>query len=276
MSSHDLEDRLGLFGPDSVSWLVHADPVLIVGGIRALLLQALHPLAMAGVAEHSGFRDDPWGRLGRTAEFVGTLTYGTRREAVKAAARVRGVHRGLAGIEPEFGTPYRVDDPALLLWVHACEVDSFLSTARRARAPIDDQQADQYLAEQVRAAELVGVPAADVPSTVADLATYFTDVAPMLRCTAAAREGSRFLLLPPMPTWVSVLTPARPAWGSVAGLAFELLPRWARRMYGLPTLAPSQATATASLRALRGGLSRLPERWREGPNLREARARLAG
>ena len=90
-AGHD--DSAGLFGPDSITWRLHSDPILLVGGIRALLLQALHPLALAGVAQHSGFKEDPWGRLGRTAEFVGTLTYGTRSEAVKAAARVRGAHR---------------------------------------------------------------------------------------------------------------------------------------------------------------------------------------
>lgn len=269
------DEVAGLFGPDSVTWQLHADPLLIVGGIRALLLQSLHPLALAGVAEHSGFKEDPWGRLGRTAEFVGTLTYGTRSEAVKAAARVRGVHRGLSGVEPESGTPYRVDDPALLLWVHCCEVDSFLSTARRAGADLSDAEADRYLTEQVLAAELVGIPPEDVPAAREDLDSYFTDVQPMLRVTAEAQRAVRFLLAPPMPAWVRVLTPARPAWGGLATLSFALLPAWARRMYRLPGLTSTDAAATAGVRALRNSLQRLPIQWREGPAVRAARERLA-
>ncbi len=270
------DDRAGLFGPDSVTWRVHSDPLLIVGGIRALLMQALHPLALAGVVEHSGFREDPWGRLGRTAEFVATLSYGTRSDALKAAARVRGAHRGLIGIEPDSGMPYQVDDPALLLWVHCCEVDSFLSTARRSGAELSDADADGYLCEQVRAAELVGIPARDVPADRADLAAYFTDMAPMLRASAEAKRALRFLLAPPMPTWVRVLTPARPAWGGLATLSFALLPPWARRMYRMPGLTTTDAAATAGVRALRTSLQTLPARWREGPALRAARERLAG
>ncbi len=272
----DSDELAGLFGPDSITWRVHADPLLIVGGLRALLMQALHPLALAGVAEHSGFREDPWGRLGRTAEFVGVLTYGTRSEALKAAARVRGAHRGLTGVEPDSGTAYRVDDPALLLWVHCCEVDSFLTTARRGGAELSDVDADAYLREQGLAAELLGVPREDVPADQADLADYFTDIQPMLRATAESQRAARFLLAPPMPAWVRVLTPARPAWGGLAALAFGLLPSWARKMYRLPGLAPTDAAATAGVRALRSSLQRLPEQWREGPARRAARERLAG
>jgi len=273
-AGHD--DSAGLFGPDSITWRLHSDPILLVGGIRALLLQALHPLALAGVAQHSGFKEDPWGRLGRTAEFVGTLTYGPRSEAVKAAARVRGAHRGLVGVEPESGTSYRVDDPALLLWVHCCEVDSFLSTARRAGAGLTEADADRYLGEQVLAAELVGIHRADVPVDRADLESYFTDIAPMLRNTDEAQRALRFLLAPPMPSWVRVLTPARPAWGGLAALSFGLLPGWARRMYRLPGLITTDAAATAGVRALRTSLQHLPVRLREGPALRAARERLAG
>lgn len=270
------DDVAGMFGPDSVTWRLHADPLLIVGGIRALLLQALHPLALAGVAKHSGFKQDPWGRLGRTAEFVGTLTYGTRSEAAKAAARVRGAHRGLTGVEPESGTAYRVDDPALLLWVHCCEVDSFLSTALRAGADLSDSDADRYLSEQVLAAELIGIPREDVPTDRADLADYFTDMRPILRATAESQRAARFLLAPPMPAWVRLLTPARPAWSGLAALAFGLLPSWARKMYHLPGLPTTDAAATAGVRALRSGLQRLPVQWREGPAIRAARERLAG
>lgn len=270
------DEVAGFFGPNSITWRMHADPILVVGGLRALLMQALHPLAMAGVAEHSGFAADPWGRLERTAAYIGAISYGSRSEAVKAAARVRGAHRGLSGVETETGQPYQVDDPALLLWVHCCEVDSFLTTVRRAGAEFDDTEADQYLAEQVRAAELIGIPACDVPASRADLDDYLSDIQPMLRVTPPARQGARFLLAPPMPAWVQVLTPARPAWGGLTTLSFALLPSWARRMYRLPGLSTTDAAATVGVRALRASLQRLPLQWREGPALRAARERLVG
>ena len=107
----------GLYGPDSVTWRVHADPSMALAGLRALLLQAVHPLAMSGVAQHSDFREDPWGRLFRTAEYVGVTTFGTTEHARRAGAKVRGIHRRLGGIEPESGIGYRVNDPELLRWV---------------------------------------------------------------------------------------------------------------------------------------------------------------
>ena len=122
------EDVLGFFGPDSVTWRMHSDPTFSVGGLRALLLQALHPVAMDGVARFSGgFREEPWPRLIRTATYVDTLTFGTRTEARARGDRVRGIHRRLGAIEETTGRTYRVDDPDLLLWVHCCEVDSLLT-----------------------------------------------------------------------------------------------------------------------------------------------------
>jgi uncharacterized protein (DUF2236 family) len=266
---------LGYFGPDSVTWQVHADPVMWVGGLRALFLQALHPLAMAGVEQHSGFRDDPWGRLFRTADYVGVVTYGTKAEADRAASRVRGRHRRHTGVEPESGIPYAVDDPELLLWVHCCEVDSFLGTARRAGLRLSAAQADRYVAEQVRAAGLAGIPAELVPRTVAEVEAYFRRLRPELRLTAAARSAARFVLFPPMPLAAQLATPARPVWVGVAGLAFGLLPAWARRTYRLPGLPVTDVGATLALRWLRLAVRALPPRLREGPNYRQAKARLA-
>jgi len=266
---------LGYFGPDSVTWRVHADPVLWVGGLRALFLQALHPLAMAGVEQHSGFRDDPWGRLLRTAEYVGVLTYGTRAEADRMAAQVRGRHRRHSGVEPESGTPYSVADPELLLWVHCCEVDSFLGVARRAGLRLSATQADGYVGEQVRAATLAGIPAESTPRTVAGLEAYFQRLLPDLRLTAAARSAARFVLFPPMPALTQLATPARPVWVGVAGLAFALLPAWARRLYRLPGTPLTDPGATLALRCLRLAVQALPATMREGPHYRQAKARLA-
>jgi len=265
---------LGLFGPDSVTWRVHADPTMGVAGLRALLLQALHPLAMAGVHQHSAFRDQPWGRLFRTAEYVGVITYGTTAEARKAAARVRGLHRNRTGVEPESGQAYRVNDPELLLWVHASEIDSFLSCARRGGLSLSAAEADRYVAEQVRAARLVGIEGA-VPASVAELNRYFELVRPQLRVTEAARSAVRFVLVPPMPLWVGVLTPARPAWVGMASLALTLLPRWARRLYGLPGLPTTDLGASLTARGLRTALLAVPPVLRDGPHLRAAQARAA-
>ena len=260
------EDRTGFFGPESVTWRVHADPSFSVGGLRALLLQALHPVAMDGVARFSGaFRDDPWPRLIRTAAYVDTLSFGTRSEAVRAVARVRGIHRRLGAVERTTGRAYRVDDPDLLLWVHCCEVDSLLGVARRAGLPLSDDDADRYVAEQVVAAELVGVDRAEVPASVAELAGYFERMRPSLAATRAARDAYRLIVLPPMPGWVRYLTPAQPAWGGLAALAVGLLPPWARRLYSLPGFALTDAAATGAVRAFRQATLRLPRTARRSP-----------
>jgi uncharacterized protein (DUF2236 family) len=270
------EDRLGFFGPDSVTWRIHADPSYHLGGMRALMLQALHPVAMDGVAHNStGFRDEWWMRMTRTGQYVETVTFGTRTEARRMAARVRGLHRKLSGVEQTTGRAYHVDDPDLLLWVHACEVESLLTTARRAGVPLSDAEADRYVLEQVASAQLVGVPPATVPTSVAELDAYFEDIRPSLTATPAAVDGVRRLFLPPMPGWLQVLTPARPAWGTLASLGMALLPAWARRMYSLPGLALTDAAATSGLKAFRAGFLALPERARWSPTVRGGFERVA-
>ena len=263
----------GLYGPDSVTWRVHADPSMALAGLRALLLQAVHPLAMSGVAQHSDFRDDPWGRLFRTAEYVGVTTYGTTVQAQRAGAKVRGIHRRLAGIEPESGRTYRVDDPALLRWVHCVEVESFLTTALRCGLRLTDAEQDRYYAEQVVGASLVGLDPATVPASVGQMAAYFREVQPDLRVTAKAREAARFILWPPMPSLVGLGTPARPAWVALTTAAFAMLPRWARRLYSLPGLPTTDLAATAAGLAFRTGLLVVPDALRAGPHLKDARAR---
>ena len=268
-------DDLGYFGPDSVTWRLHADPMQWVGGVRALFLLTLHPLAMAGVEQHSTFRQDPIGRLQRTGDYLGAVTFGTKAEADRAAARVRGVHRKVRGIEPESNTPYWAPDPELLLWVHCGEIDSFLTIGRRAGVRLTDADADRYVAEQVTAAELVGIPREMVPASTAELADYFTRTRPQLRTTAAARSTARWLFVPPMPTIVQLATPARAVWASAAGLAFATLPRWARRMYGSPGLPTTDLGASVTLRWLRTASVVLPSSIREPPAYRAAKARLA-
>lgn len=267
---------LGYFGPASVTWRVLADPTANIGGVRALFLQALHPLAMAAVHEHSDFAAAFWPRLRRTAQYVMTVAYGTTEQADAAAARVRAVHQRVSGVDPVTGQPYAANDPELLRWVHATEVDSFVEVACRGGVGLDDAQLDTFLTEQVRAAELIGVP--DVPGNRAALAEYLRTVRPRLRSSPIARSAAMRLAVPPMPLWVQLATPARPLWSLIAGLGFALLPPWARRLYGLPGLPSADFAATLALRTFRAAALRLPERWRYGPILQDAlaRARDAG
>jgi uncharacterized protein (DUF2236 family) len=229
---------------------------------------------MAGVAGHSRFRSDPWGRLVRTARYVGTVTYGTTAEAKRAAAAVRGLHRTVKGTDPESGRPYSASDPELLTWVHVTEVDSFLTTARRGGLALTDAEADAYVAEQAEANALLGVPAALAPHTVAEIDEYYARMRPRLQVGTHAREAAKFVIHPPMSRKVAWLTPARPAWYGLGGLAFALLPRWVRRMYRLPGLPTTDMAATIGVRTLHTTLMQIPEARRDGPALTAAKERM--
>jgi uncharacterized protein (DUF2236 family) len=265
----------GLFAPDSVTWRVHGDPVLWIAGLRALLLQAVHPAAMAGVLQHSDFRADPWGRLFRTADYVGVVSFGSRAEVERVGAHVRGLHSRVAGTDATTGVTYRASDPELLRWVHCCEVESFLTTYQRAGGGLSRDEVDRYYAEQTRAAAVVGLDPADIPASGAAMASYFDGMRPLLAVDRRTRRVATYVLTPPMPRRVSLLTPARPAWATGAALAAALLPRWTRRLYGLPGLPTADLAATVALRSLKHAMDLAPERYREGPHLRAARARLA-
>jgi len=266
----------GLFGPDSVTWRVHGDPSMALAGFRSLLLQAVHPLVMAGFDDNSSFRDDPWGRLRRTGDWVATVTFGTTAEAEQAGAVLRAVHGRLApGVEPETGLPYRVDDPELLLWVHCTEVESFLSTFRRCGGHLAAGDGDRYVDEMRRSAALVGLDPEAVPRTEAQIQDYYRRVRPQLRVTSVARRNALWGFVPPMPRWVEVATPARPAWAALVATSAAMLPRWARRLYGLPGLPLTDLSATVSGRALRTTLAALPDAWIQSPTHRAARERVA-
>ena len=265
----------GLFGPGSVTWRVHGDPIMWIAGLRALLLQALHPAAMAGVLQHSDFRADPWGRLLRTADYVGVVSFGSTAEVEKLGAKVRAIHGKVRGIDPESGVSYRADDPTLLRWVHCCEVESFLSTYQRAGGRLTPDEVDDYYAEQTRAAAVVGLDPDMVPASKAEMVGYFASIRGELAADGRARELARYVLAPPMPRWVRWATPARPAWATGAALAVALLPSWARRMYGVPVPPLSGVAAAAGVRTLRASTALAPRAYREGPHLRAARARLA-
>ena len=269
-----MEGDVGLFGPDSVTWRVHAEPVLWFAGLRALYLQALHPRVVEGVVQNSNYRDDAWGRLFRTANYVGAVVYGSTAEAHRAAAKVRGIHRRLRARDPDTGEVYRVDEPDLLLWVHVTEVESFASTARRAGCPLSDADVDAYYAEQVRAAELMGLDPATVPDSAESVDAYYRSARPQLRLGDGAKQTAKFLVAPPLP-WGLGWTPVRGVWLGVSGLGFSLLPRWARRIYRMPGLPTTDMTATLTLRGLRAAIETLPDRVTRGPIYAEAMARAA-
>ena len=210
-------------------WRVHRDASMFVGGITALLLQSLQPQAMAGVAGHSGYKSDPWGRLQRTSHYLATTTYGTIPDAEAAIGRVRAVHERVRGQDSD-GRPYRASDPHLLKWVHLAEADSFLRAHQAfGAAPLTPQDADTYVAQAAVPARLLGV--VDPPETVEDLTVQLAAYRPELEATPAAREAARFLLFePPLPLL------ARPGYGTLAAGAVSLLPSWARSALelGLP------------------------------------------
>ncbi|MFF0015695.1 oxygenase MpaB family protein [Streptomyces sp. NPDC005374] len=217
------------FAPGRPIRTVHGDASMFIGGLSALLLQSLHPLAMAAVAGHSGYRGDPWGRLQRTSTFLAVTTYGTAEDAQHAVDHVRGIHDRIRGTTAD-GEPYHAADPHLLAWVHAAETDSFLRAHERYGAhPLDAAGYDAYVADTARVAEALGVT--DPPRDRRELSERLTALLPELRATPEARAAARFLLFrPPLPLAV------RPLYGGLAANAVALLPPWARRMLWLPRL----------------------------------------
>jgi uncharacterized protein (DUF2236 family) len=236
------------FADDRPIRRVHADASMFVGGLRALLLQSLHPLAMAGVAEHSNYRDDPWGRLQRTSTFLAETTFGCAVDAQRAVDRVRGIHRRVHGTAAD-GRFYTATDPHLLEWVHVAEADSFLRAHQRyGAAPLDQAGRDGYVADMADIAARLGV--LDPPRTERELAQRLKAFRPELHSTPAAREAARFLLLtPPLPL------AARAPYGALTATAVTMLPLWARIPLLLPYFPPVELTVVRSVgRVLVGGI----------------------
>jgi uncharacterized protein (DUF2236 family) len=254
----------GLFGPASVVWRVHRDRSFLVAGMRALMLQALHPLAMAGVAQHSDWRRDPFGRLAATSGYLLTVTYGERAAAQAAAARVRAVHARVRGVDEVTGLPYCAEDPALLLWVHAALVDSIVTVVRAYGRRLEAADADAYVAGTVPLATILGVPAGMVPRDAAALSRYLTSV-DLVRATPAACEAMEVVLDPP-----ELDGDLRELWHDVGRVAVGSLPEWARRLYGWPA-PPPQALEREPVRQLIGVLDLAFE---SQPGVLEARRRI--
>ncbi|MBN8814109.1 MAG: DUF2236 domain-containing protein [Sphingomonas sp.] len=222
-------DGSGLFAPDSVSWRVHIDVTgMMVGGIAALMLQMLHPKVLAGVWDHSGFREDMNARLRGTARFIAQTTFETRSSAEAQIERVRHIHDKVSGTLPD-GTPYSANDPRLLAWVHVAEATSFLAGWIRYGEPgmsLADQ--DRYFAEIAVIGELLG--AAPVPRSRAEAEALIADFLPELKSDERSREVLNLLLHQRAPSLALV-----PFQALTMNAAIELLPDWARRMHGLPT-----------------------------------------
>jgi len=251
----------GLYGPKSIVWRVHRDRSFPLAGIRSLMIQALHPLAMAGVAQHSTWRQDPFGRLAATSSYLLTTTYGDTASALAAAAWVRKIHVHVRGTDPETGLPYSAEDPSLLLWVHAGMVDSIVEVVSRYGREFD---ADRYVAEMVPFAEIVGVPRDDVPTTVASLRAYIESVE-LRQATAAASEAIGIVLDPP-----DLDAGTRDLWRDLGQVAVGTLPGWAREMYGYAE-PPAELMERESVRQLLGALDLAFESL---PGVLEARQRI--
>jgi len=218
------------FGPDSITWLIQSDWSTIIGGVESLLVQTLHPPTMSGVAQHSAYKEDPFGRLHRTANFIGTTTFGSAADAERMVKIIHKVHSRVTGTTPA-GDPYEANDPHNLAWVHCTEVDGFLRGYRRyGNVEITDHDADRYVAEMARVGEALGVE--DAPRTVAELDARLKTYLPELKFDAQAREAVRWLLLPPNKP------AAQGAYLVILSAAINLLPNWARRRLWLPPRVP--------------------------------------
>jgi uncharacterized protein (DUF2236 family) len=221
----------GWFGPRSTTWRVHADAATLVGGIRALMVQAMHPTVLAGFDQHSAYREDPAGRLQRTAAFVTVTTFGTAAQAEDACARVRRAHAPVRGTTPA-GEPYAADDPELLGWVHLALVDSLAEAVRRyGRTRFS---LDAYLAEVAVVGDRLG--AAHVPRSAAERAAAYAHYRPRLAVTPEIASAHAFLLDPPLPRAM------RPAYRVLAAAAAATLPPDLRPLLAArPLLPPSVA-----------------------------------
>jgi uncharacterized protein (DUF2236 family) len=242
------------FEPGSPITRVHGDASMFVGGLRALLLQTLHPAAMRAVSEHSGFRGDMWGRLHRTSTFLAVTTFGVADDARQAVDAVRRIHERVTGSMPD-GTPYAASDPHLLAWVHAAEADSFLRAHQvYGHRPLDQAGRDHYVGQLAEVGRRLGV--LDPPTTEAELADVLEGYRPELRGTPEAREAVRYVLLkPPLPL------AARPPYAVLAAAAVGLMPAWTRLPLRLPYLPVSERTTVRVL----GGLATGTIRWAMTP-----------
>jgi uncharacterized protein (DUF2236 family) len=268
----------GLFGPGSVTWRVNREGVLLVGGGAALVLQVAHPLVAAGVAEHSNYREDPWGRLYRTLDLTTKIVFGSTEVAEEAAGRIRHVHKRVNGVTTEpggrypAGTPYDARDPELLMWVHATLVNTSLQVYQTYVGPLPIAEQQAYYEEQKTLADQVGVPRDHQPDTLADFNAYFREMveSDRIAATDALRDVVDATLRPELPFVMRPLVEAL----NLATVA--LLPERLRDELGLPWSANRRRVFEASRVVLARLLPVLPRIMREFPPARSADRRVRG
>lgn len=263
---------LGYFGPDSVSWRVHREVTVLFGGARAVLMQAAHPLVIAGARATGFYERNPWKRLQRTLILTYALTFGTKAEAHAAADRINEIHARVRGVDEVTGLPYDALDPELLLYVHACLVDSALLFEELTVGELDDAGRQRFHEEQMLAAEMVRVPRETIPKTVPELRAYLQDVydSGTLRVTDSARTVAELFTHPPREAeW-------RPILKGVSRLAFATLPPELRAMYGVRVGAPKRLAMRATFVATRALRPLLPPRYRYIAPYQEWRLRQRG
>jgi uncharacterized protein (DUF2236 family) len=262
----------GLFGPRSVSWKVNRETAVLFGGARALLMHAAHPLVLAGARQTGFYERNPWKRLERTLFLTYTMTFGTRAEALEAVERVNRVHREIHGIDAVTGLPYDALDPDLLLWVHACLVDSQLLFERVAVGRLDEEERERFHVEQMRGAELLGLERSKIPPTVAELKTYIDGVigSGILRVTPETHKVANLIRRPPPDV------PWRPVLRQIAWWAFATLPLQLRSAYGIRWNPLKQLRLAGSLKTLKLVRPLIPATFREIMPARQATRRVAG
>jgi uncharacterized protein (DUF2236 family) len=249
---------VGYFGPESVSWQVHREVTVLFGGARAVLMQAAHPLVIAGARETGFYERNPWRRLQRTLILTYTITFGTRAEADAAAERINEVHARIKGTDDETGLPYDALDPDLLLYVHACLVESALLFERLTVGRLDEAGRQRFHEEQMLAAEMVLIPRAIIPPSVRELRGYLRGVeaSGILRATHSAHTVAELFHNPPREAeW-------RPVLKGVSRLAFGTLPRTFRELYGVDLTPRRRAAMRATFAGIRAFRPLLPPRYR--------------
>jgi len=264
------EATAGFFGPGSVSWRVHGETTVLFGGARAILMQAAHPLVIAGARATGFYERNPWARLERTLRLTYSITFGTAVEARAAAERINEVHRMVHGIDEITGEPYDALDPALLLWVHACLVDSALEFERRTVGGLSRDERQRFHEEQMLAAEMLGLPRSQIPPTVEELRAYIDGVveSDRLIVTDAARAvADLFRRPPPGAQWKPVLR-------AITWWAFATLPPKLRDAYGIGWNPAREAALHGSLLWLRTARPFLPGRFRRIIPAQRADARV--
>ena len=237
----------GLLGRDAVAWRVIAHPGALVGGLRSLVVQSLHPLAMAGVAQHSDYPRRPLERLHRTTYYVAATAFGDRETALAAAARVRRRHAQVRGVDPVTGRRYSADDPDTQIWVHATEWHSFLAAYRAFAGGLSREDEDRYVAEGAIIGSLLGTPRERIPASVAELHSYFEQVRPELCVSEAARTAIDFVVEPPL---TRELLPYQVPLRLFGSAAVALVPRDLRRLAGIDRPRAVDLAALAMVRPL--------------------------